>query len=170
MTPRAVFPVEFASATATRTACRESSWAAMLRALDAAPRTGVHHRGDRLRCRVTNELVDGTFLGFDHRGFLRLEIEGRERVMSAGKHLALMGHFNHWKELSTPIVHRAIRRLRNVGVKIRSQSPVIKHINDNGDVWARMWKDQVNLGIIPYYMFVERDTGASKSRVIKSNV
>jgi KamA family protein len=84
-----------------------------------------------------------------------------ERVMSAGKHLAIMAHFNHWKELSTPIVHRAIRRLRNVGVKIRSQSPVIRHINDNSHVWARMWKDQVNLGIIPYYMFVERDTGAS---------
>jgi KamA family protein len=84
-----------------------------------------------------------------------------ERVMSSGKHLAIMGHFNHWVELSTPIVHKAIRRLRNVGVKIRSQSPLIKHINDNSDVWARMWKDQVNLGIIPYYMFVERDTGAS---------
>jgi len=84
-----------------------------------------------------------------------------EKVMSAGKHLALMAHFNHWKELSTPIVHKAIRRLRNVGVKIRSQSPIIKHINDQSDVWARMWKDQVNLGIIPYYMFVERDTGAS---------
>jgi len=84
-----------------------------------------------------------------------------ERVMSAGKHLALMAHFNHWQELSTPIMHKAIRRLRNVGVKIRSQSPIIKHINDKGDVWAKMWKDQVNLGIIPYYMFVERDTGAS---------
>jgi len=84
-----------------------------------------------------------------------------EKVMSSGKHLAIMAHFNHWQELSTPIMHKAIRRLRNVGVKIRSQSPIIKHINDDSAVWARMWKDQVNLGIVPYYMFVERDTGAS---------
>jgi len=83
-----------------------------------------------------------------------------EKVMSSGKHLALMGHFNHWKELSTPIVHKAIRRLRNVGVKIRSQAPLIRHINDQSKVWARMWTDQINLGIIPYYMFVERDTGS----------
>ncbi|KAA3615600.1 MAG: lysine 2,3-aminomutase [Calditrichaeota bacterium] len=92
----------------------------------------------------------------DSEGILNLF----EKVMSSGKHLALMGHFNHWVELSTPIVHKAIRKLRNVGVKIRSQSPLIKHINDDSAVWARMWKDQVNLGIIPYYMFVERETGA----------
>ncbi len=33
-------------------------------------------------------------------------------------------------------------------------------INDDAAVWARLWKTQVNLGIVPYYMFVERDTGA----------
>jgi len=30
------------------------------------------------------------------------------------------------------------------------------------EVWARMWRTQVKLGIIPYYMFVERDTGAKR--------
>lgn len=83
-----------------------------------------------------------------------------EKVMSSGKHLALMGHYNHWKELSTNISRKAIRRLRNVGVKIRTQSPLIRHVNDSPEVWRRMWKDQVNLGLIPYYFFVERDTGA----------
>ena len=27
-------------------------------------------------------------------------------------------------------------------------------------MWARMWQKQVELGCIPYYMFVVRDTGA----------
>ena len=27
-------------------------------------------------------------------------------------------------------------------------------------MWARMWTEQVKLGAVPYYMFVERDTGA----------
>ena len=44
--------------------------------------------------------------------------------------------------------------------EIRTQSPLIKHINDDPAVWARMWKDQVKLGCIPYYFFIERNTGA----------
>ncbi|MCB0744251.1 MAG: lysine 2,3-aminomutase [Ignavibacteriae bacterium] len=83
-----------------------------------------------------------------------------DKIMSKGKHLAIMAHFSHYKELETEVVKRAIRRLRNVGVKIRTQSPVIKHVNDTSQVWEKMWQQQVNLGLIPYYMFIERNTGA----------
>lgn len=83
-----------------------------------------------------------------------------EEIVNAGKHLAIMGHYNHWKELSTEVSHEAIRRIRNTGAQIRTQSPLIKHINDDPDVWAKMWRDQVKLGCIPYYFFVERNTGA----------
>ena len=82
--------------------------------------------------------------------------------MSSGKHLAIMGHFSHCVELETEIVKKAIRRLRKIGVKIRTQSPVIKNVNDNAEVWSEMWEKQVNLGLIPYYMFVERNTGAKE--------
>lgn len=82
-----------------------------------------------------------------------------EKVVKSGKSLAIMAHFNHWVELSTPVVKEAIRRIRSTGATIRSQSPLIKHINDDSTIWARMWKEQVRLGIIPYYMFIERDTG-----------
>ncbi len=85
-----------------------------------------------------------------------------EKIMNAGKHLAFMAHVNHGKELETEVLHKAVRRLRNVGVKIRTQSPIIKHINDSADVWANMWRKQVNLGMIPYYMFIERETGAKE--------
>lgn len=87
-------------------------------------------------------------------------IELFDRIMSSGKHLAIMGHFSHYVELETEIVQKAIRRLRKVGVKIRTQSPVIKHVNDNAHIWSRMWEKQVHLGLLPYYMFVERNTGA----------
>jgi KamA family protein len=83
-----------------------------------------------------------------------------ERIVQAGKHLTIMGHYNHWKELSTGVSQEAIRRIRNTGAEIRTQSPLIKHINDDPDIWAKMWKDQVKLGCIPYYFFVERNTGA----------
>lgn len=89
-------------------------------------------------------------------------IELFDRVMSSGKHLAIMGHFSHSVELETEVVKKAIRRLRKIGVKIRTQSPVIKHVNDDADVWSEMWEKQVHLGLIPYYMFVERNTGAKE--------
>jgi L-lysine 2,3-aminomutase len=83
-----------------------------------------------------------------------------ERVVAAGKHLAIMGHYNHWRELSTPVAQQAIRRIRSTGAEIRTQSPLIRRINDDPEVWVRLWNDQVRLGCIPYYMFIERDTGA----------
>ena len=81
-------------------------------------------------------------------------------VNDAGKHLALMAHFNHPVELSTEAAQQAVAAIRATGAEIRSQSPVLSHINDSADVWADMWREQVRLGIVPYYMFLVRDTGA----------
>ncbi len=83
-----------------------------------------------------------------------------ERLVRAGKHVAVMAHVNHWREIDTPIAREAIRRIRATGAVIRTQAPLIAHINDDPQVWARMWREQVRLGMVPYYMFVERDTGA----------
>ncbi len=83
-----------------------------------------------------------------------------EEVVQSGKHLTIMAHFNHGKELSTEISREAIKRIRNTGAQIRTQSPLIKHINDDPSVWADMWNEQVRLGLIPYYFFIERNTGA----------
>lgn len=82
-----------------------------------------------------------------------------ERCVRAGKHVAIMAHYNHWRELSTPIAREAIRRVRATGAVIRAQGPLLRRINDEAAVWSRLWTEQVKLGIVPYYMFVERDTG-----------
>lgn len=81
-------------------------------------------------------------------------------ITGRGIHLAVMAHFNHPRELSTPAVREAIERILETGAQIRTQSPLMKHINDESDAWAEMWQRQVSLGLIPYYMFVARDTGA----------
>lgn len=83
-----------------------------------------------------------------------------ERVVKAGKNLAFMAHFSHPVELSTPIAERAIERILATGATIRCQAPLIRHVNDKPEVWETMWRKEVRLGAIPYYMFVERDTGA----------
>ena len=83
-----------------------------------------------------------------------------ESIVQRGKNVAIMAHFNHPVELSTVAVQKAIGRVRSTGAQIRTQSPVFKYINDKPELWTEMWQKQVNLGCIPYYMFVARDTGA----------
>ena len=85
-----------------------------------------------------------------------------EKIVKSGTHLAIMAHFNHLAELSTDPIKEAIKRIRNTGAQIRTQSPLLAHINDDADMWAKMWQKQVSLGCIPYYMFVVRDTGAQQ--------
>jgi KamA family protein len=82
------------------------------------------------------------------------------KIVDHGFHLAFMAHFSHPTELSTTAVRKAIGKIRATGAQIRTQSPVMKHINATPGIWAEMWKKQVRLGMIPYYMFIARDTGA----------
>ena len=83
-----------------------------------------------------------------------------ENITQNNIHLAIMAHFNHTTELSTTPVREAINRVRATGAQIRTQSPLLAHINDDANMWAEMWRKQVQLGCIPYYMFAVRDTGA----------
>ena len=83
-----------------------------------------------------------------------------EEIVAAGKHIALMGHYTHPVELRPGIARRAAKRIISAGANIRMQSPVLRHINDDPDDWAHLWRSGVGLGCIPYYMFIVRDTGA----------
>ncbi|MDR0505610.1 MAG: lysine 2,3-aminomutase [Dysgonamonadaceae bacterium] len=85
-----------------------------------------------------------------------------EDIVKAGRNLSIQAHFNHPRELSTEAAQNAIRRIRQTGAQIRCQSPLLKHINDQPELWSEMWRKQVDLGCIPYYMFVARDTGAKQ--------
>ena len=82
-----------------------------------------------------------------------------ERVSRSGKHLTIQAHFTHPHELQTPQVEEAVRSLRMTGANIRTQAPIVRGINDDSAVWADMWTRQVTMGMVPYYMFIERDTG-----------
>ena len=82
-----------------------------------------------------------------------------EDVRNAGKHVAMMAHYSHPRELAPGIAQEAVRRVQAAGATVRCQAPLIRRVNDSADLWAEMWKRQVRLGAVPYYMFVERDTG-----------
>lgn len=85
-----------------------------------------------------------------------------ENLVNAGKHVAIMAHFEHWREMESDVVQAAVRRIQETGAIIRTQAPVLRNINDDANVWSEMWRKQVRLGMVPYYMFVERDTGARR--------
>ncbi|HEX7985494.1 MAG TPA: lysine 2,3-aminomutase [Duganella sp.] len=82
-----------------------------------------------------------------------------ERVVASGKNMAIMGHYNHAVELRPEIAQRAVKRIVGTGATLRMQGPLIRHINEDPKSWAELWRTGVRLGAIPYYMFVERDTG-----------
>jgi KamA family protein len=82
-----------------------------------------------------------------------------EEVRAKGRTLAFMAHYSHPAELGTGVATRAIQRIRDTGAVIRTQAPLIRSVNDDAATWARLWRAQVRAGMVPYYMFVERDTG-----------
>lgn len=80
-----------------------------------------------------------------------------------GRHIAVMAHLSHKRELETEKVKAAIGRIQKEAfATIRSQSPVMRGINDSAEVWAEKWRLEAQMGIIPYYMFMARDTGAQR--------
>ena len=82
-----------------------------------------------------------------------------EQAVKAGKHVAVMAHYSHPIELEHPMAREAVRRIQATGAVIRCQAPLIKYVNDDPAIWREMWQKEVDLGMVPYYMFVERDTG-----------
>ena len=83
-----------------------------------------------------------------------------KRIKKAGKHVAFMASFIHPNELKTDAMRQAIEKIIDTGVQIRTQAPILRHVNDHWKTWAELWRKQVNFGCVPYYMFVVRDTGA----------
>ena len=82
-----------------------------------------------------------------------------EEIGAAGKTLALMAHFSHPRELEPEQVSAAVARIASAGAVIRTQAPLIRSINDDAETWRTMWRAHLRMGMVPYYMFVERDTG-----------
>jgi len=70
-----------------------------------------------------------------------------------------MAPSSHPTEMATDLHDDAVKRIQDTGAVIRTQAPLIRTINDDPQIWETMWRTQVRAGMIPYYMFVERDTG-----------
>lgn len=80
-----------------------------------------------------------------------------------GRHVAIMAHIGHPRELENAKFKEAVNRIQKESfATIRSQCPVMRGINDRAELLADKWRKEVQMGIVPYYMFVARDTGAQQ--------
>ena len=61
--------------------------------------------------------------------------------------------------MDNAVVRNAVNNIRQTGATIRTQAPLLNNINNDSKVWAKMWRMQIQMGMVPYYMFVERETG-----------
>jgi KamA family protein len=86
-------------------------------------------------------------------------LAGFAETIQSGRQLSLMTHFSHPRELQTPAVAAAIKRIQSTGAIIRSQEPIVGKVNDSVECWRNLWQAETRHGVIPYYTFVLRDTG-----------
>ncbi|MFI6645522.1 KamA family radical SAM protein [Streptomyces sp. NPDC050504] len=127
--------------------------------IDALLRPGLEHiRTVRIGTKALSFHPARLVTDPDAAALLRLV----ERLTREGRHVAVMVHVSHPRELDPDITRSAVSALRSAGAELRSQAPVVRHVNDDPEVWAQAWRAQIALGIHPYYFFVERDTGARR--------
>jgi KamA family protein len=82
-----------------------------------------------------------------------------QRVVDSGRTLSVMAHYSHPRELETDISRQAVSRILSTGARMYCQSPLIAHVNDDSLALADLWRTELSLGAVPYYLFVARDTG-----------
>jgi KamA family protein len=84
------------------------------------------------------------------------------RYSTPEKRIYLMAHFNHPREL-TPVSIQAAEALRNAGVMVVSQTPILNGINDTPETMTTLFRKLSFAGISPYYVFQCRPTTGNHS-------
>ena len=77
----------------------------------------------------------------------------------------IIAHINTASELKEKS-KRAVKRLKNKGILIRSQTVFLKGTNDAPQVLIELYRCLVKLGIFPYYLFQCRPTKGNETYVV----
>ncbi len=110
-------------------------WLHMLRQIPTVRRVRIHSRVPvNLPSRITPALID-LFRGF----------------MDATHPIYLVTHFNHSREIASENIE-AIARLVDAGIVVRNQGVLLKGVNDHPDILSRLYRDLVNIRVVPYYL------------------
>jgi KamA family protein len=97
--------------------------------------------------------------------------EDEELLQAIGEHstpekrIYIMAHVNHPREI-TPEARKAFQALHDAGAIVVNQTPVLKGINDDPDVLARLLDELSWAGVTPYYFFVNRPVRGNRDFVL----
>ena len=79
------------------------------------------------------------------------------------KQIYLVTHFNHPKEITREST-AAIQALRKAGIVLKNQTVLLKGVNDDPGVLARLLKEITALGVVQHYIFQCRPVKGVKSQ------
>jgi lysine 2,3-aminomutase len=79
------------------------------------------------------------------------------RYSTPKKRIYVMAQFNHPRELTESAI-RALETLRDAGVIVVNQTPLIAGVNDSPHILAELFRRLSFLGVSPYYVFQCRPT------------
>jgi lysine 2,3-aminomutase len=82
----------------------------------------------------------------------RLLLDLVRRFSLPRRRLYFMVHFDHWRELTDEAV-RALAALQAAGAVLCNQTPLIRGVNDDPSILARLLTQLSDLGVPPYYVF-----------------
>lgn len=77
----------------------------------------------------------------------------------------IMAHINHPNEI-TDETRKAFDALIKAGAIVVNQTPVLKGINDDPDVLAKLMNELSWIGVIPYYFFINRPVAGNYDFVL----
>ncbi len=79
------------------------------------------------------------------------------------KQIIIVTQFNHPREITEESI-QAVKLLREAGCIIRNQTVLLKGVNDDPDVLAKLMNGLVSIGVIPYYIFQCRPVAGVKNQ------
>jgi KamA family protein len=92
-------------------------------------------------------------------------LEMLSKYSTVQKRIYAVVHFNHPREL-TDVAIEGLNRLRNAGVELVNQTPLLRGINDDPRVLAELFRKLSFVGVPPYYVFQCRPTLGNKTYAV----
>ena len=83
-------------------------------------------------------------------------------IASRNKSVSIMFSSSHPRELEAPRTRQAIAAIRRSGAEIRTQTAIMRGVNDDAATLRALWNEQLRLACVPYDVFLPRDTGAHR--------
>jgi lysine 2,3-aminomutase len=85
-----------------------------------------------------------------------------------GKKIYIINHINHPREITSEAM-RCFHALHESGAILVNQTPIMRGINDNGEVLGELLNKLAWAGVTPYYFFVNRPVAGNADFVLPLN-